>query len=94
MECQYVLLVVKKTTSDIVAKLSGYDVEIKDGRVNKLIDIYAAKENPVLFVEKVCGLELLEYQKVLLRQMCGKEEKKNVRIKNRDAFTPLLCDSR
>lgn len=37
----------KKTTSDIIAKLSGYDVEIKDGRVNKLIDIYAAKENPV-----------------------------------------------
>ena len=25
-----------KTTSNIVAKLSGYDVEIKDGRINKL----------------------------------------------------------
>lgn len=38
----------KKTTSDIVSGLSGYDVEIKDGRVNKLIDIYAAKKDPVL----------------------------------------------
>lgn len=43
----------KKTTSDIVAKLSGYDVEIGDGRINKLIE------------------------KVLLRQMCRKEEKDN-----------------
>ena len=25
-----------KTTSDIVAKLSGYDIEILDGRINKL----------------------------------------------------------
>lgn len=25
-----------KTTSDIVAKLSGYDIDIKDGRINKL----------------------------------------------------------
>ena len=45
----------KKTTSDIVAKLSGYDVDIGDGRINKLIDIYAAKEDPVLFVEKKFG---------------------------------------
>lgn len=43
----------KKTTSDIVAKLSGYDVEIGDGRISKLIE------------------------KVLLRQMCRKEEKDN-----------------
>lgn len=27
-----------KTTSDIVAKLSGYDVKIKDGRINRLIE--------------------------------------------------------
>lgn len=26
----------KKTTSDIVAKLSGYDIEIKDERIGKL----------------------------------------------------------
>lgn len=26
----------RKTTNDIVAKLCGYDVEIKDGRINKL----------------------------------------------------------
>lgn len=26
----------KKTTGDIIAKLSGYDVEIKDGRIDKL----------------------------------------------------------
>jgi len=64
----------KKTTSDIVAKLSGYDVEINDGRISKIIDIYAAKEDPVLFVEKKFGLTFLEYQKVLLRQMCRKEE--------------------
>lgn len=70
----------KKTTNDIVAGLSGYDVEVGDGRISKLIDIYVAKEDPVLFVEKVCGLELLEYQKVLLRQMCEKEEKKNETI--------------
>ena len=27
----------KKTTSDIVTKLSGYDVEINDGRISKII---------------------------------------------------------
>ena len=42
----------KKTTSDIVAKLSGYDVGIKDGRISKLIDVYAAKEDPVLCKEE------------------------------------------
>lgn len=42
----------KKTTSDIVAKLSGYDVEVKDGRISKLIDVYAAKEDPVLCKEE------------------------------------------
>lgn len=25
-----------KITSDIIAKLSGYDIEIKDGRINRL----------------------------------------------------------
>ncbi len=67
----------KKTTSDIVAKLSGYDVEIKDGRINKLIDMYTTKEDLVAFTERVCGCALYEYQKILLRQMRDKEEKKN-----------------
>ena len=26
-----------KITSDIVAKLSGYDIEIKDGKINRLV---------------------------------------------------------
>ena len=26
-----------KITSDIVAKLSGYDIEIKDGRIDQLV---------------------------------------------------------
>ena len=30
-----------KTTSDIVAKLSGYDIEIKDGRIDLLVGILA-----------------------------------------------------
>lgn len=30
-----------KTTGDIVAKLSGYDIEIKDGRINLLVGILA-----------------------------------------------------
>ena len=63
----------KKITNDIVAGLSGYDVEVGDGRISKLIDIYAAKEDPVLFVEKICGCTLHEYQKTLIRQLCEKE---------------------
>jgi hypothetical protein len=27
---------ITKVTNNIIAKLSGYDVEIKDGRINKL----------------------------------------------------------
>ena len=26
-----------KTTSDIVAKLNGYDIEIKDGRIDRIV---------------------------------------------------------
>ena len=26
-----------KTTSDIIAKLNGYDIEIKDGRIDQLV---------------------------------------------------------
>ena len=28
----------RKTTSDIITKLNGYDVDIKDGRIDRLIE--------------------------------------------------------
>ena len=71
----------KKSTSDIIAKLSGYDVNICDGRINKISN-RINKEESITFIDateggtRIKGTEILTMEKAI-----DKYSNKNIRKK-------------
>ena len=56
----------------------GYNIryeELSDEEKEALIEI--CKEDPIIFIEKVCGILLLEYQKEYIRRVFREIRKRN-----------------